>query len=124
MGSASKPKVYLGHTIPSYTMWSRLVAYQFFTQMMYGDSEFPVDRIPRAEQPLPVLLPEIIPTPPPVSVRESHNKLITKGLNIDDYPYEGGLEPCRNCELQIDTQGGLYDDTYFPVPVTIIVHED
>jgi len=124
MGSASKPKVYLGHTIPSYTMWSRLVAYQFFTQMMYGYSEFPVEPIPRVDEDPPILLPEIIPTPPPVSVRGSHNKLIADGLNIDDYLYEGGLEPCTNCELQIDTQGGLYDDTYFPATVNITVQED
>ena len=120
---AEKPKVYIGNTGPAYIPWSRLVAYQFFNQMMYGFKE-PIP-IPRPDG-IPIVFPPsyILPVPPPMSAKDSYDKLGTEGLNPDSYPYVEPYSECRECKLEIDTQNNQYDDTYFPALVDITVQGD
>ncbi len=119
--------VYLGNSKDSYVPWSRRLAYKFLCYMMFG-----VDGIPEQES-------EALP----LSVRDAYNKFTSPPLIQNDpnrlnpdpgyYPIDPNrpINPItgdngynyQDCMLQIYTDGGKYDDTYFPAPVTVIVQK-
>jgi len=79
----------------------------------------------------------------PLSVRDAYNKFTSPPLIQNDpnrlnpdpgyYPIDPNrpINPItgdngynyQDCMLQIYTDGGKYDDTYFPAPVTVIVQK-
>jgi len=73
---------------------------------------------------------------PPVSAREAYDALVDYGVSQDPFPYDAfpaihcdpndpnaiNKIPYINCKLEIE--GDPNSDTYFPVPVTVIVSEE
>ena len=120
--------VYFGHDITNYVPWSRRLAYKFFCCMMFG-----IDEIPEHNSDSSNAI--------PLSVRNAYNKFTSPPLLLGDPnrlnpdPGDYRINPnlpinsvtrqnayaYYNCRLQIYTDNGKYDDTYFPVPVTVIV---
>ena len=126
-GAFSDAKVFLGNDRVSDLFWSREIAYFYFCYLAEGFktgfSENLWDLAPPENQPQ---LPDPYPSGDPMSVKAAHD--IFGGnlhLNPDPQEYrdiEGNLEDKTGCVLMLDTQDGLYDDTYFPAPGTIVVY--
>jgi len=90
--------VYLGNSKKAGLIWDNQAAYTFFSNFIDG-------------------------SPAPFSVGDSYHQLTLSGLNPDPnkYPKNPEMEGCMLNIYPEDTD--LVMDTYFPVPVEIIVHD-
>ncbi|MEQ8192790.1 MAG: hypothetical protein ABRQ39_32810, partial [Candidatus Eremiobacterota bacterium] len=111
---AGNGNVYLSYNKSSFQEWSGLTAYYYFYYLMHGFKK-------------PSLIPGYIdgpylePPSGPMNVKQAYDILLTNryGVNPDPYkyPFISPTKPhlFQDCELKIDTQNGLNDNTRLPI---------
>jgi len=118
-GGFNSAKVYLGYgdAQASYIPWGTYISYYFFRYLMHN-FENPVN-IPGYTAKSPTLP---IDLTKPMRVKDAYDILENIGASPDPIKkHKPPLDLADGCKLRLDTQNGLYDDTYFPAPITITV---
>ena len=139
-GLFSNAKVYLGFDIPPHPTWRKRVSYYYFSYLMYGfqlpmaslyskDFSFNEENgIITINTPDGEIIELEDPGEIPMSVKTAHEYLekvkMIPDPRSETESYEENYPDSIDCRLEIDTQNGENDNTYFPVPVTVIVSED
>jgi len=116
-GAFHDAKVYLGFTKITDLQWGREISYAYFRYLMTG---FDMDFTPLMDWDEPEIPDPLPEDGVPMSVKYAHS--ILEELTINPDPQNHSDPNQKDCKLELDTQNGQYDNTYFPAPTTVIVY--